>query len=1109
MANEHDLFDDVFGQDAEKEAALKRLAEKQAQKPKASVVAAESQADAGDSESTSNSNSKTGSDSKGNSKPESDSGSAAKTGSDSKPGSDSGNKTGSASPVLTAKKTRAKIDSTVDSGSLYTKNKPKKKAKRKSVPLEPLIEKTEHQKAIKKVLLEKANQAIEENPKSETGKTEPKSEKEENESEPENENNDESESNSDFSPSDENSIYGDNDVNRYLEDEVVELSDEDVLHEAGTIEIGTKGKAVSQAGTQAKKVSNQTEIPTGGANLELSLLQDIDKNIVFIGRKKSIFKQYGDQGSLYLGKIEEKESKFSDFKVHLDSLNPHVIFLCGARGSGKSYGIGVIAEELALKNPDVGSIVVDPVGVFWSMRLPNSDSREVSSLEEYGLSPSGLKNLKVFIPAGISSEVPKSTYDATFSMRPSLLTVEDWCLTFGIERFSPTGLLLEKTLSKVKSGYSNIEGKTIAERKEKYSLDDVINCLETDNEINSREKGYKQDSIRALVSRFEAAKAWGIFDEKGTPLSELSVEGQLTVLDTSFLEDTVTALVIGILARRILAARKIATRKEAAKRLDTQNMDDLMELEIPPTWLFIDEAHTLIPSGNIRTPATSALVEYVKQGRRPGCSLVFATQQPSAIDSRVLSQLDILIAHKLIFDDDIKAVYKRSPTVIPFKYKNPNFLKTLPVGIGLTADRREETSRAFVLRVRPRMSQHEGRDAETSQVTESMEAAMVEKLAADLAFSKIKKEGELTIVEITNLVKTLNRKHNSWANLQNVLSLLMAKNIIVEELAAFLPGAKRIREPEEAASDKSEIIEPLSENDEIGEQLELENAKSPTEKEGLVSLAEMRKTKHKITPLDVQTESELAAIASGTELLAFPTRISEARARQIADAKRQKKTLGLFGNEELIKKINLQFEPIYRVHCHVQVKDNAFVKRDVFISAFSGELVHFVNNRFIESKMAPKITELTFPETRVFQRLLRQHRTPLQLSKDLGEPVDQIQNVLDKLVSEKIVRKIENKNNSNSISAVYSVSKLVDLPPSINHSLVGSLNKVPFENADALGVAQPNFSKKQAMEMVEKLFANSRAKLIDEIYRPLYTVVLEKGTQTRTLRIDGYNGLIL
>ena len=148
--------------------------------------------------------------------------------------------------------------------------------------------------------------------------------------------------------------------------------------------------------------------------------------------------------------------------------------------------------------------------------------------------PKGLDNVKLFIPVVMKNSVPKSTYDAVFSIQPALLTAEDWCLTFGIDRFSPTGLLMEKGISKVKTGYVTIEGKPIRGKQNTFSLEDLIQCFDTDSELNDKDRGYKSDSIRALASRFDAAKHWGIFDEKGTPLSQLSKAGQMTILDTSF-----------------------------------------------------------------------------------------------------------------------------------------------------------------------------------------------------------------------------------------------------------------------------------------------------------------------------------------------------------------------------------------------------------------------------------------------------------------------------------------------------------------------------------------------------------------------------------------------
>lgn len=429
---------------------------------------------------------------------------------------------------------------------------------------------------------------------------------------------------------------------------------------------------------------------------ELQVLRDDETRRIIIGRKASLFSREGFRGALFIGRVEE-EGELKGYDVYVDALYPHVVFVAGARGSGKSYTLGVFVEELAEKNPYVGVVVIDPVGIYWSMKLPNRQSEEIRALSSWGLTPKGYDNIKIFIPVGAAGDVPESTYDALFALKPSMLTVDDWALTFGIDRFSPSGMLLEKVLEAVRKEFGD-----------DYSLEDIIEKLEKWEELRDKEKGFKPDTIRALLSRFYAARSWGIFSDEGTPLTEISKPGIISVIDVSFLEENVGALVIGVLARRILQARKIATRKEAAKIL---NVDDAGrdESDIPPTWLVIDEAHILIPSGNRKTPATDALIEYVKQGRRPGCSLLFATQQPAAIDSRVLSQLDLLFVHKLVFSDDVKAVEKRMPTVLPKEYTGV-FVKRLPIGVALVGDRADTTSRAFLVRIRPRRSQHEGRE---------------------------------------------------------------------------------------------------------------------------------------------------------------------------------------------------------------------------------------------------------------------------------------------------------------------------------------------------------------------------------------------------------------
>lgn len=788
----------------------------------------------------------------------------------------------------------------------------------------------------------------------------------------------------------------------------------------------------------------------------LSFLSDLEHNNVFIGRKKSVLAGYGYEGALFVGKVSEEEHRNSS--VFMDSLNPHVIFVCGARGSGKSYVLGVMAEELSMKNKNVGIIVIDPIGVFWSMKFPNKEEKEIRALAEWELMPQGTENLKVFIPKGKSSEVPKTTYDSTYSIQPSLLTAEDWCLTFGMDRFSPSGLLLEKALKKVETGYMTPEGKRVGAKRKNYSLEEIILCLEQDAELNSRERGFKQDSIRALASRFESAKNWGIFDEKGTPLAELSRENQLTVLDTSFLEENVTALVIGILARRILSARKISTRKEAAKRLKTESVDQLLELEIPPTWLFIDEAHTLIPSGNLKTPATNGLVEYVKQGRRPGCSLVFATQQPSAIDTRVLSQLDLLMAHKLVFDDDIKAVYKRAPAIIPAPYKKASFIKTLPVGTALIADRREETSRAFVMQIRPRMSQHEGRDAETAdRLEEGLGKGQVERLAFEMIMAKLRREGEIDLDIAGEVVKTLNSKYKADAEFGSVLSSLKKARAEQRDGKLILGERKRELEIEESAAQD-------------------ESARAIPEKAGEVP-------------------------RGSVELLAIPAKVRPEEARRIVDSVRKKKMLGVLGKEEAIQSIELKHHTVWKVLFDFFTHKNEFVSKECYISSVSGEFVHFQNNQFIESRGLKLLYEMSEEELRFIDAMLLKQMSANEISQMAGLSEERVERIARKLIEKGIAR----SENGNLV-----LSSRFDLPPGPRHELLSSIKEVPVTEAEVLSREKENFPSSAIPKLIHMLWAKTVVRKIIPIFRPVYEAAIAAPDGTRrTVLVDAFTGKIL
>ncbi len=894
----------------------------------------------------------------------------------------------------------------------------------------------------------------------------------------------------------------------------------DELADALLWEEGTKEEGINEPENETEEEEEPEEIITKGTNphttenkqkmpkakAEEEILDDAgeDGKIVpaleflmskekhaYIGRKKSVLGKYGEEAGLFVGRVNEKDKEGTD--VYMDGLNPHVVFVCGARGSGKSYVLGVVAEELALKNKNVGIVVVDPIGVFWSMKHPNKEEKELELLAKWGLMPRGLNNIKVFIPVGMKDSVPKSTFDAVFSIQPALLTAEDWCLTFGIDRFSPTGLLMEKGIIKVKSGYTSTEGKEVRGKQNTFSLDDLSKCFEFDAELNDKDKGYKADSIRALVSRFDAAKHWGIFDDKGTSLGLLSRAGQMTILDTSFLEDNVSALVVGLISRRLLQARKLGTRREAAEKFENDdNMDELLELNIPPTWLFIDEAHTLIPGGNQKTPASSALVEYVKQGRRPGCSLVFATQQPSAIDSRVLSQLDIIMAHKLVFDDDIKAISKRTPTIVPGQYKRSNFIKTMPVGIALTGDRSETTSRAFIMSIRPRMSQHEGRDAETTEVKQELAQNQVETLAVNIVARQLGKDPSIQMESLKETLDTLNNTYKKNVDIDTILKELEKKGIYAVDNALYAPGVLEEMEADKEAEEAAKLAEEAKLNGETEEE-----GKEETYTEKITN------AKKQLREAKLGQENEFE---ERVELTSLQPKIDEQKARKLLAANISKKFL--FIDDEFLDRITLKHAQIYKVNFKYFNHKDAFHIGEAYINSLTGEFIHDDRGNLRESKGLPILMGLSEAETTVLKLVAEKKRSAKDVATFLRMEEGNAKRILDGLIKKQLIGVTGDEKGK--VEYVPDSKVEMDLPPTPLHEMLSSLGKMQITEVGSAAIVQSKLNEKEIPELLKKLWGNVAVKEITHLFLPVWEGVLKKKTgEERVITIDAINGKII
>ncbi|MHA1431579.1 MAG: hypothetical protein ACTSRV_14480 [Candidatus Freyarchaeota archaeon] len=80
--------------------------------------------------------------------------------------------------------------------------------------------------------------------------------------------------------------------------------------------------------------------------------------------------------------------------------------------------------------------------------------------------------------------------------------------------------------------------------------------------------------------------------------------------------------------------------------------------------------------------------------------------------------MDILITHFLSYEPDIVAFIKRSPAEVPEEIRDSGFLRNIPIGTTVVSDESITSSRALVVKIRPRLSQHSGREALPKMVEE-------------------------------------------------------------------------------------------------------------------------------------------------------------------------------------------------------------------------------------------------------------------------------------------------------------------------------------------------------------------------------------------------------
>ena len=421
---------------------------------------------------------------------------------------------------------------------------------------------------------------------------------------------------------------------------------------------------------------------------------------VVLGRTKKDLDKYGKDGTIFIGKQYVKMGQTTSLAnpVYLDVAGSHVVFIVGKRGGGKSYSMGTIAEGLAdlpleIKQ-NLSIILLDTMGVFWTMKYPNF--QDANLLQDWGFEPKPL-DVKIYTPGGFFLRLKEEGIptDYPFFIQPRDVSPEDWCLSFEFNLNSAEGVLLTRVVQELnKKGFS-------------YDLNTLIRAVKEDTESDPT-------AMHLVVNQLERAKGWGIFSQQGTPLKDLLIGGQVTVLDLSPYATmpngwNIKALVVGLISRILFNQRLLARKTEEFKTIDaamhyfTHKKGE--KLEEPLVWLALDEGHELLPKEG-KTAATDALINILREGRQPGISLILASQQPGKIHTDVITQSDVVLAHRVTAKMDVDALGQLTQSYM--RQGLDQELNVLPPVQGSAVVFDDINERLFPIQMRPRLTWHGG-----------------------------------------------------------------------------------------------------------------------------------------------------------------------------------------------------------------------------------------------------------------------------------------------------------------------------------------------------------------------------------------------------------------
>ena len=285
-------------------------------------------------------------------------------------------------------------------------------------------------------------------------------------------------------------------------------------------------------------------------------------------------------------------------RLRADGFGRHT-FLCGQSGSGKTYALGVILEQLLL-GTGLRMVVLDPNADFVRLGEARPDAPEEAAQQL------------------AKSDIHVLGADST-AAEPLRM------------RFATTPRAAQAAVLRLDPLADRGEYNHFLHLMDDAGIRDIGDVVR--NLLSSGPDG------QSLAQRIEnlGMLAWEIWALDRPSAAEVVSSGaRLTVLNLSGFRDPMEPLAVSLdLIEQLWAQRESRT----------------------PTLIVLDEAHNLCPAeptGSVQSALVERLIQIAAEGRKYGLWLLLSTQRPSKIHPQVLSQCDNLVLMRMNSPSDVE-----------------------------------------------------------------------------------------------------------------------------------------------------------------------------------------------------------------------------------------------------------------------------------------------------------------------------------------------------------------------------------------------------------------------------------------------------------------------